>query len=209
MRRLLAGLTAFVLVSMAAPPVVAQEPSPEPPPWLGGRVEMPEHGFALTLPDDWVAFDTAADAASQLGAASDFLDPVLWSADDGRPQAMLANAASQGAQLFLGHATSTDLCFVGAFPVSAMPAHDFADQVYEQWVDNPAALDVEPPQRIYLRTGLAYRIRVVDSTSTRTQSTYVLAVGDVVLSVLCSTDDRPEADSLSIAESFEFLPEEE
>ena len=53
-----------------------------PPPWLGGRVELPEQGFAVTLPDDWAGFDTEVDVANdQRAAAAGFLDPAIWSTD--------------------------------------------------------------------------------------------------------------------------------
>ena len=62
------GLLAGLLVLALSSGAVAQEPSPEPPPWFGGRVEMPEHGFAVTLPDDWVAFVPGADIQAQVDA---------------------------------------------------------------------------------------------------------------------------------------------
>jgi hypothetical protein len=36
------GILAGLLVLVLGSGVAAQEPSPEPPPWFGGRVEMPE-----------------------------------------------------------------------------------------------------------------------------------------------------------------------
>ena len=35
----------------------ATSQGPSPPPWFGGRVEMPEHRFALALPSDWLYAD--------------------------------------------------------------------------------------------------------------------------------------------------------
>ena len=43
--------TVMVLLLAGTASTLAQSPSPEPPPWLGGRVEMPEHGFAVAVPD--------------------------------------------------------------------------------------------------------------------------------------------------------------
>ena len=58
------GLLAGLLVAALGSGVVAQSPSS--PPWFGGRVEMPGHGFAWTLPDGWVGFDPSADIADTL-----------------------------------------------------------------------------------------------------------------------------------------------
>ena len=63
MREALAGLLGATSTLTLESGTLAQSPSP--PPWLGGRVEMPEHGFAITLPGDWVGLDTAADALAQ------------------------------------------------------------------------------------------------------------------------------------------------
>ena len=73
---LLTGLLALTLGTG----VVAQSPSPEPPPWFGGRVEMPEHGVAVTFPDDLVAFDLTEDIGAQVEAAYGVPAPdtVAW-----------------------------------------------------------------------------------------------------------------------------------
>lgn len=49
-----------------ATPAMPQEPSP--PPWFGGRVEMPEYGFAVTVPDGWIAFDLEGRVVAQVEA---------------------------------------------------------------------------------------------------------------------------------------------
>jgi hypothetical protein len=69
------GLLAELSVLALGSGGLAQAPSPEPPPRFGGRVEMPEHGFAVTVPDDWVALDLAVDEASRLEAAASFVGP--------------------------------------------------------------------------------------------------------------------------------------
>jgi hypothetical protein len=53
MRRLVMTLLVGSLLSVGVSSgVVAQSPSPSPV-GLGGRVELPGHGSALTFPDDW------------------------------------------------------------------------------------------------------------------------------------------------------------
>ena len=73
------GLLAGLLVLALGSGVVAQGASPpaSPPPWFGGHVDMPEHGFAVTLPDDWVALDPIVDLTAQLEAASAVFFPPL------------------------------------------------------------------------------------------------------------------------------------
>ena len=65
-RLAIATTTSLVLVGTMASGALGQSPSPDPPPWFGGRVEMPEHGFALTVPEGWVARDPAGDLVAQI-----------------------------------------------------------------------------------------------------------------------------------------------
>jgi len=81
MRRLTIALLAACLLGTSTVPALAQETSP--PPWFGGRVEMPEHGFAVTIPEDWMAFDLGADT-----------EPVK--PDETRRHAMLCPSTSLG-----------------------------------------------------------------------------------------------------------------
>ena len=46
-------LASLLGISAAAPSLAQEEGPPEP--GLGGRIELPEAGYALTVPDDWVA----------------------------------------------------------------------------------------------------------------------------------------------------------
>ena len=208
------GLLAGLLVLTLGSGVVAQEPSPEPPPWFGGRVEMPEHGFAVTLPDDWVGIDLSVDAASQLEVASGFIDPDLWPADNAMLPGGLAAMGSNGMHLLSVHATSADHCLWIAVPVSAMPADVAADGLYKMHIDDPVSRDVEPPQAIELPAGPAYLLRQsmwVEPVGMWSRLTsYVLDMGDGVFFAVCTTyDTRPDDDWLSIAETIEFLPAEE
>jgi len=60
--------TTIVLLAASAIPAMGQEPSP--PPWFGGRVEMPAQGVAITFPDDWIAFDLTAGTDTQVDIAN-------------------------------------------------------------------------------------------------------------------------------------------
>ena len=206
---LLAGLLVLVLSSGA----VAQSSSPEPPPWFGGRVEMPEHGFALTVPNGWVAFDLTTDIASQLKAASDTIDPAVWSVDEADLETWLAASAAAGMQLWLRPVADMDLCLMSTPPYSLASAEDAAQRMYETEVDDPGVRNVERPRRIEISAGPAYLTRLSREDSPGAwwpSAEYWLSADDVVLLVFCTTDAvRPDDDWLSMVESIEFLPAEE
>ena len=203
---LLAGLLVLALRSGA----MAQEPSVSPPPWLGGRVEMPELGFSFTLPDDWVAFDTSVDSVSQLEAASDFLGSGGRPVDDAKLAEAFTLAATSGGDLVLAHAASTSKCQIGASRVTDVPIEGYADLMYGAMVDEPRSRDVEPPQRIDLPAGAAYLVRAsrqpdpgVDVWGSMVG--YLLASDEVVLVLGCTTDDASPDDAWrSIAETIEL-----
>ena len=207
-----AGLLAGVLVLALGSGVVAQSPSPEPPPWFGGRVEMPEHGFAVTIPEDWVAFDTSIGALGQLQSAGDFLDPAVWTADD---DGFFANSAAQGVQLVIVDAGSVNWCGVGVLQGAFPSLDELAVFIHGGYADNPAYHDVQAPQPIALRAGPAYLITsslqprpVVDAPVL--SSHYLLGMDGGVLMAVCNTPDADAAgDWLAIVETIEFLSEAE
>jgi hypothetical protein len=214
MFRLLASGTAIILMLVPASATSqTSSPLPEASPWSGGRVEMPEHGFAVTLPDDWVAFDPTVDPGSQVEAVSDLLDPSVWFVDGMRLLDSVVAAGAAGTQLLSFHTTSLDHCLWAATPVMPMPAREVAEALFEVHLEQPNARYVEPPRRIDLPVGPAYHLRM----SVRAEpdmvwssaSTYVLAMNEGTLVAICGTyDERPEDDWLSVVETVEFLPAE-
>jgi len=215
MRRLVTMLTVVVLACVGTVPLSCQKPSPlvPPPPWLSGeRVEMPEYGFALTVPEGWVAFDTAVDAVSQLEAAAGYVDPDVWSPDD-----------ADDADLLTGSTPTTRLMLVDGRNTCVVNSDHGAPTSLDVTADVLASTlaavrDVQPPERLDLPAGPAYVIRLGVSEPTQVfevslfqGSAFVLGEQDsVVLTVVCSnlftrTDDL----WLSIVETIEFLPAEE
>ncbi len=194
------------------------EEGAEPPPWVGGqRVEMAALGFAVTVPEDWVAFDLAADIVGQSEAASQVVDPAAWSADAAGLSMVLAYAASEGHQLELINATGGDICAVMNHRGVAVQVDAIAEIAYGRYVDSPDARDVEPPQRIDLPAGPASFVRVSERAEPGADAWVPLSMwylrgadGDV-LAVVCSTDATAglDEDWLAIAESIELLPAEE
>lgn len=205
------GLSVGLLVAALGSGVLAQEPSPEPPPWFGGRVEMPEHGFAVRLPDDWVVFDTSVDFWSQFEAASGFIDPVAWSASVGGLEDEFALMPSNGVRLYAAHATGVHSCGVVEYPNADVPLDFMATFVFEMYDEDPLAR-VEQPQSIDLPAGPAYLLRMSeqfypDVDVWEPSSAYLLGKDETLLAAYCTTEGaRPEDDWLSIVETIEFLP---
>jgi hypothetical protein len=183
----------------------------EPPPWIGGRVEMPIEGFAVTLPNDWVGLDTLADV-HQLQTASRFLHPAVWPTDWTWWADRLAGYTSDGSQLISAHATSASACRFGEWASSGTPLRDEADSLAEWYLDNPLARDVEPLQLVDLPAGPAYVVRMLQRSEPDTDvwwpsSHYVLRGDGFFVEAYCwSGDARPEDDWLSIVETIEILP---
>ena len=210
------GLLAGLLVLSLGSGVVAQ-PSPEPPPWFGGRVEMPEHGFAVTVPDGWVAFDLAADLGRQVDAALERSDPgVAALYGDGQAlRASLDNADTD--DLVMADLAAGPSCAVGVWPTLGVDVRDYAEFIHDDWVDrfDGFEVDVGPPVAVDIPAGPAF---VMDITlpDTGQERGRVIAKGwvdggdrNTRLSLNCFGGARPEDDWLSIAETIEFLPAEE
>ena len=96
-----AGLLAGLLVMALGSGVAAQEPSPEPAPWFGGRAEMPEHGFAITVPAGMVAFSSSSDLGEQARQAAAFIDSSASGEAIGRLTDSLEASFAAGGQLLM------------------------------------------------------------------------------------------------------------
>jgi len=213
---LLVGLPVLVLGTgvVAQPP----SPSPEPPPWFGGRVEMPEHGFAVTVPDGWVAFDLAGDIADQLDA----VDLVLFS--DLVPQDHMEEAnvwASTGAQMVLQREAGLEICYLFSRRLVNQTIEGMVSGMFEWAVRDTAHRDVESPEFIDLPVGETYLIRQEaqvepflpeQSADPWTPSSWYLigSADDRYIFLDCNGGyGRPDDDWLPIVETIEFLPAEE
>ncbi len=215
-----AGAFAGLLVLALGSGVVAQEPSTEPPPWFGGRVELPQHGYAFTLPEEWVAFDLGGDIDAQVHALESRL--IGWPASMfpyTRDEWLPAQTAA-GGQLAAVELTSyqdvladpASCMFVGW--TDAMPLEDLADALFTSVLANFEATEIEPPTPVALPVGAGWRFvhrwHEPDHPNNESVSVHYVVAGDVVsLAFNCTANARPEDDWLSIAETVEFLPAEE
>jgi len=202
--------TALVLASMvgivAAAPSLAQEGLPEP--GLGGRIELPEAGFALTVPDDWVAIvpssadidgiienlgtidpemATTVENALAGGAGFSLLAFGDIDADSGfRENCNVIDGASDGASL-------------GVIVESEAAA--FAD-LGDRLASGPDVSMLQLPAGEVARIdyGLTY------PTLETAHAAYYFSDGATLHLLTCTDTERAEDDWLSIAETFEALP---
>lgn len=200
------GLLAGLLVVALGSGVVAQSPSP--PPWFGGRVEMPEHGFAWMLPDGWVGFDPSADIEAQIDAAfaAEGNDSVVSEATVRRN---LVEASDGGAQLIAG-----DLA-LGVCAISVTPSDLGLDEVEEAVAPTlgraEGVLGSDGPIRVELPAGPAVVVSFSSPIEgypgvTTTHSTYLVIGEGHIGIVACGTADAPGDGWRSTVETFEFIP---
>jgi hypothetical protein len=209
------GLLAGLLVGLGSS-VMAQSPSPSAPPspWVAGqRVQMSEHGFAVTVPDGWAAFHPDGDEA-QLAEVI-----VTWTGrgatdDDVRAVAeQIATARQEGVQLMLVEGASESTCILTVRTKRAIETGEFAVQLASAMASDDRYIDVEPPRAIELPAGAAFAIRGSrpnpDWLARSVPLTQYLVDSDrALLFATCVGPVRPADDWRSIVETFEFLPGE-
>jgi hypothetical protein len=195
MRQLMVVVSACVLASAVAAPVVAQEPSPSTQATMhaddyvrmaeelleelqdqGVRYESPEVGLAIAFSGDWYALESEAGWGTFLEARS-LSDPEYCYVQANEVQQEDVSAAGATEALVAGYERE------GHADVRATP--------------------------VRLPTGEAWR---VDAQAGSGQLTVYVTQSDQLLVALhCSAvgSERPEDRWRSIAETIEFLPEEE
>jgi hypothetical protein len=210
------GLLAGLLVLALGSGTVAQSPSPEPPPWLGGRVEMPEHGFAITLRDGWVAVDMTADEEAQTQAVSsmfgdDFADVL--------PSMFAEARANHTALAFFppgGWGAAGDWVADAAFEFCGVGSTGISEPLATSRLAAVAAALGGPssgtPTVVGLPAGTAIAVDfpgTLDDGLAVSATAYFVANDRTLLIASCVAPDPPQDRWLSIAESVEFLPAEE
>lgn len=162
---------------------MAQSATPSPV-GAGRRIEVPEHGFALTYPDDWTVQE--------------------WSVEDVEAVFGL-DEPSAGVSLALtvsGPGRAGDCGVMVDDPtVRAEPAllATFADATHE-FLLRDSTVDGVERERLDLPAGPAWRFdHLADGTPV---SAYLRGGRRVSYVVTCSAEDPPEDRWLSIAETF-------
>jgi hypothetical protein len=192
----------IALMISAARSDAAQAQSPSPSPVASGqRVEVPEAGIAITVPEGW-GFRIEMLETDWVKAAGVTLDATIWRVlhwwnPDGDPDEA-AEHCSIGL-LRVGEQSVGMMTFGGAIR-DPSPA---PDQWPPGWTHSSA--------EILLPVGPATQIDVVirEPDGDWYDTTYNLVTPDGQVWLGCSGPERPDDRWLSIAETFEFLPSEE
>ena len=171
---------------------------------------MPSAGYALTVPDGWVAFYPSADDAAAITDALRGIDPDLATT----LEAALAGGVGFSFLAF-GEADETgfqDNCNVIDYPTEGASlnmavAADMAamGDMGEALVGEPAIESIELPAGESARIDYALEYPGVQAVF----SAYYFTDGTTFHLLTCTGTERPDDSWRSIAETFEFLAAEE
>jgi hypothetical protein len=189
-----------------SPSAEVSDPAPTPGTSVAttGRIEIAEHGFALTLPDGWTRIDLSdGDLEALLAAGLGDIDPSVAEQYGAQIRAMMA----AGLALFaLGpDAASGQNVSVLAIPSMGLSL-DLLEQLNASQVTAIAAGEVQT-ERVDLPAGEAihfeYGVAVPSLGTESTIDQYLLIAGDNQLVVTISAASPEEGDA--IANSIEVL----
>ena len=199
------GLLAVLLVLALGSGALAQSPSPEPPPWFEGRVEMPEHGFAITVPDGMVAIDPRGDEEAQWRIAEEAASGWLIPPSDGPVLQDLYLAAGPGAAPQTRQYCGISMSAVGNLDQALGAGEDLMSRAV---AGEEVPIDVRDARMLEVSAGAAVVWYHGDSWH---RATYFVVRDDRTIVFDCWTEGPglPDDDWLSIAETIEFLPAEE
>lgn len=203
-RSLLAPVLAISIVAGASMAAVAQDEAGAPV-GSGGRVTVPEAGFAITLPDDWTYVRPQASDVESIIDALNEIDPGL--------AALVEGSLSGGAGFsiaLLGFAPTLP----GAFAVNCNVVSGATNGLSQDFIvaANLAQLEAlgwnaeltaeQLPVGEVAR--IDYDADIGDMDLEQTLWVYVDA--DVQHNLTCTSELRPEDGWRSIAETLEILP---
>jgi hypothetical protein len=209
-RRLSVALLSACLVGLSAGVVSAQAPSPTlDVVGVGGRVALPEHGFALTFPDDWAwVRDSSRDFDEVMTQLADLTSPEFvaeWGTvfrEVGADVPLSGTALEQGGSCGIGvQPTDISLDAFAANYVGMMEGQP--DLVPGGATLTDVALPAGPAKRV------DWRFLEDGAQTAVANSMYLLTDGGRTFGVLCTDFDPPADLWLSIARTLEFLPAEE
>ena len=167
---------------------------PSSPVLGGGHIERPAEGFAITFPDDWVVEEVTAETHALVYA---HLTPE--------------RRAALTTVLWADQPESAGKCVVVDFKrfAESPPAWTSVEAATSWFLAREESdPDVEPASSIEdLPAGRTGHITVTD-TNDETYGTYYFTDGDDWLYLECWSPVGPDDHWHSIAESFEFLPEQ-
>jgi hypothetical protein len=210
-KRLSVSLVAASLLSLSVGVAsFAQEPG-EPAIGIGGRVEVPDMGYALTAPDGWVSIHPSGDDADAIIEALNEIDPDLAATTE----SALAGGVSFSFLSFGGFDAETGFrenCNVIDYATEGLPLEvmleadvaSFGD-MGDQLASGPEVMILELPAGQIPR--LSYGLQYPDLETAH--AAYYFSDGLTNHLLTCTSLERPEDDWLSVAETFEFLAPQE
>jgi hypothetical protein len=168
-----------------------------------GRIEVPEHGFAITLPSGWTRIDLASGDLEAIMAAAGAENPELANLYTQQIQAMLAS----GLVVF---AFGPDIASGTNLNVLSLPSMgmnlDLLEQANLAQLKTLAAGDITT-ERVTLPAGealhLHYSLTAASQPTAPTIDQYLVLLGDRQLMV--SVTNASAADAAAIAGSIEAL----
>jgi hypothetical protein len=162
-----------------------------------GRVERPSEGFAVTFPSDWTIEEVSelgnawVDEYAENAQGAAVITELIWAGDD-----------RSNEQCFVSDASDYALSPPAWTSLEQAVAHE--SNAMERWprVAEYASDYVELPVGRVGRVEVRYEDGAVGQM-------YIYTHGDRWLTLHCVAFVPPGHDWFSIAETFEFLPEEE
>ena len=167
-----------------------------------GRIELPDHGFAVTLPDGWSRVDLTAGDLDAIMEAAGGMNPELADMYSAQIQAML----SSGLALFaFGPGTSGANLNVLVLPGGGLSL-DLLEQMNMAQIEALADGAVNS-ERLQLPAGealhLRYRMQVAGGVEAPALDQYLVLGGSN--QYMFSVTNATEAEARAIAESIEIL----
>jgi hypothetical protein len=175
----------------------------------GGRIEVREASYAVTIPETWVSIRPSAATVDVI------LDEIFATLPQLGPTIEAALGSGLGFSLlaltFDPDLTFTENCNVLDRPstgetIEEIGADEIAklDGFEDLLVNAPTLTFVDLPTGLVAKMDLDLRLPQFDTAST----SYIYTDATLVHTLTCTDLARPEDDWLSIAETFEFLATE-
>ncbi len=206
----IALVTASVLGVGVSYPLLAQEPESGPV-GQGGRVEVAEAGYALTVPDEWVTVLPSAEDAGAITDALSDIDPDLAATAEaalasGVGFSLLLFGALDAESEFRENCNVIDSASDGmSLELGVAAAEDALSEMGDQLASGPDITMLELPAGEVARIDYGLQYPGLETA----HAAYYFIDGSTFHLLTCTSVERAEDDWLSIAETFEFLIAEE
>ena len=203
--------TPLVLASLLgvgiAAPALAQEESPAAP-GLGGRIELPAAGYALTVPDDWVAIAPSLEDIDVIVDTLSTFDPELATTVQvalagGVGFSLLAfgdfdadSGFRENCNVIDGVSDGTSLAAI------ARSEADAFTEMGDRLASGPEVTMLQLPAGEVARIDYGLQYPNLETA----HAAYYFTDGATLHLLTCTNVERAEDDWLGIAETFERLP---